>query len=201
MLGRITRAPLKPQQRLTLLKMFLIPRYTHRRMFGRATYGILRGVDREVRKSVRKCLCLPDDVPTPFFHARVAEGDLGIMSFETKIPEMIAARLSALSGSDFGAASVVPEHDWERFRLRWCKITRFKNEQWAKRLYDMVDGHELREAGPSGLSTSWINDPFITIPARKYVQNVRTRIGALPTRLRTTRGNRRMDQSVLCRAA
>uniref|UniRef100_A0A6V7KNY1 Reverse transcriptase domain-containing protein n=1 Tax=Bracon brevicornis TaxID=1563983 RepID=A0A6V7KNY1_9HYME len=200
LLERVTKAPLKPQQRLTILRVFLIPRFIHRLVFGISTHGMLRRLDKTVRKSVRTWLFLPKDIPTAFIHTSIQEGGLGVMSFESRIPEMTRTRLQNLTLSDFPVAREIPTHEWGISRLKWCDLAKIKNNQWARKLYSSVDGKELREARQSQLSTSWVSDPFVIIPAREYVQNVRTRINALPSRMRTTRGARRVSQPVMCRA-
>uniref|UniRef100_A0A0C9QX33 PO21 protein n=1 Tax=Fopius arisanus TaxID=64838 RepID=A0A0C9QX33_9HYME len=200
-LMKITQAPLKPQQRLTMLKMFLLPRFTHSLVFGRSNSGMLRKLDRTVRKFVRNWLFLPTDVPLGFYHAPISDSGLGIMSFESAIPELLRRRLINLSCSDFSIARAIRNQDWVISRLKWCDQARVENSDWAKKLHASVDGWELREARNSTLSTSWLHDPFVTIPAREFIQNVRTRINALPSRVRTTRGTfRRQNESILCRA-
>ena len=141
-LDKITWAPLKPQQRLHILRTYLIPRYLHQLVLGRVTYTTLRCADKQVRKQVRKCLYLPNDVPKSFFHTPIKEGGIGIMSFETKIPELTKQRLDSLSLS-----------------TKWCEIIISKNIEWPKIFHRSVDGYELRETCKCAASYSWVNDP------------------------------------------
>uniref|UniRef100_A0A6V7KNU3 Reverse transcriptase domain-containing protein n=1 Tax=Bracon brevicornis TaxID=1563983 RepID=A0A6V7KNU3_9HYME len=200
LLGKVTRAPLKPQQRMTILRKFLIPRFLHKLTFGNTTHGALRGLDKAIRISVRKWLFLPKDVPIAYIHAKISEGGLGVMSFESKVPELVRMRLNNLVFSDFPEATLIPEHDWGRQKLKWCNTSKIRDADWCGKLYNSTDGFELREARQSKLSTSWIEDPYVIIPSREYVQNIRTRINALPSKMRTTRGLRRQEQLTKCRA-
>lgn len=71
---------------------------------------------------------------------------------------------------------------------------------WASRLAESVDDHELRNANNTRLSTAWIADRAHLIPGSDYVQHVRALINALPTRVRTSRGQRGPNRSTHCRA-
>uniref|UniRef100_A0ABD2WAI5 Uncharacterized protein n=1 Tax=Trichogramma kaykai TaxID=54128 RepID=A0ABD2WAI5_9HYME len=80
-LTNIASAPLKPQQRLKILRCFLVPRFYHQLVLSRCYLQTLKSPDRQVRAAVRKWLWLPKDVPIGYFHARCLDGGLGIPSF------------------------------------------------------------------------------------------------------------------------
>ncbi|CAN7982140.1 unnamed protein product, partial [Ixodes pacificus] len=77
LLERVTRAPLKPQQRLFILRGFLLPRLHHRLVLGLWGIGTLSKLDRMTRAAIRKWLAPPHDTPVEYFHAPVSEGGLG----------------------------------------------------------------------------------------------------------------------------
>ncbi|KMQ88316.1 reverse transcriptase [Lasius niger] len=54
LLDKITRASLKPQQRLKIFRTYLIPRFTHSLVLGRTSYGLLRKLDKQMRAAVRR---------------------------------------------------------------------------------------------------------------------------------------------------
>lgn len=72
-LAKVAKAPLKPQQRLVVLRNYLIPRLYHRLVFEPISGKRLTKMDRAIRTSVRHWLRLPHDVTLGFFHARNAE--------------------------------------------------------------------------------------------------------------------------------
>jgi len=92
LLDSLTRAPFKPQQRLKALRCFLIPRFYHGLVLGRANLGRLRAFDLQTRAAV--WLRLPKDTSVGFFHASVRDGGLGVPSFATTIPELTHERFS-----------------------------------------------------------------------------------------------------------
>lgn len=85
-MGRLDRAPLKPQQKLGILRDFLLPSLLHQLVFGFPGRGRLHSLDVIVRSFVRKWLHLPRDCPNAFIHASTREAGLGITSLERMIP-------------------------------------------------------------------------------------------------------------------
>ncbi|KAG7187555.1 hypothetical protein KM043_018892, partial [Ampulex compressa] len=210
-LANITKAPLKPQQRLKILRCFLIPRFYHRLVLARSPLKTLRALDRQVRTAVRRWLRLPKDTPMGYFHAGCKQGGLGIPAFRTSIPGMIHARLSTMAKSSCTAARDAYHHPLVTAAIRRAESaltfggkTLFRPEDraehWASRLHQSNDGAELREAGNVNASNTWVDAACAGIPGRDYVQYHHVRINALPTRVRVSRGRRERGTSVLCRA-
>lgn len=75
---RLQHAPLKPQQRMHALRTILIPQLFHKIALGKINIACLNKTDRMIRSTVRTWLRLPSDTPTPYFHAPVSSGGLGI---------------------------------------------------------------------------------------------------------------------------
>jgi hypothetical protein len=92
-------APLKPQQRMHLLRVFLLPRFDHVWTFGRLNAGILRRLDIRVRNAIRTWLRLPHDVPVGYFHAPTNAGGLGISQLSDFIPLLHLKRFERLAHS------------------------------------------------------------------------------------------------------
>ncbi|GLV43788.1 hypothetical protein CBL_12315 [Carabus blaptoides fortunei] len=71
---------------------------------------------------------------------------------------------------------------------------------WAAQLYGSVDGFELSSASLCPASTAWIRRPASCIPGRDFIQYVHVLINCLPSRVRVSRGTRRNQRDVQCRA-
>ena len=108
-LGRLQRAPSKPQQKLWSLTSVLVPQLLYPLMHAQANKGTLKRMDRESRKFVRAALHLPHDTPIGYFHAAVVDGGLGIPSMETRIPRMREDLLIRLQRSHDPAVAAVAE--------------------------------------------------------------------------------------------
>ncbi|EEC11282.1 reverse transcriptase, putative [Ixodes scapularis] len=100
LLERVKKAPLKPQQRLLVLRTYLLPRLFHRLILGPWSVGLLKKLDTKVRAALRSWLALPHDVPLGYFHAPVGEGGLGVVSLRASIPSMRLRRFEGLRFSD-----------------------------------------------------------------------------------------------------
>lgn len=210
-LSRLSRAPLKPQQRLKIVRCFLLPRLYHSLVLGRATLGKLRALDISTRAAVRRWLRLPKDVPTAFFHSPVAGGGLGIPAMATTVPGLLHQRLRNLETSTAPQVRAVANETWATRRLEWARRAltrdgvcmtskRLRDGWWAHRLHESTDGYELRECARSNLSSWWVDHGSHAIPGRDYVQYVHVRANTLPTRIRASRGQRRGLYATKCRA-
>ena len=94
-LNNITRAPLKPHQRMLILRKFLVPRILHELVLAPVGDGWLRWLDTALRANVHLWLKLPNDTPVCFFHAGVADGGLAVPSLWYSIPVIRRKRLEA----------------------------------------------------------------------------------------------------------
>lgn len=210
-LSRLSRAPLKPQQRLKIVRCFLLPRLYHSLVLGRATLGKLRALDVTTRAAVRRWLRLPGDVPTAFFHSPVSSGGLGIPALATTVPGLLLHRLRGLETSTSPQVQAVAHYTWAERRREWAQraLTRdgvclaskhLRDTWWSRRLHQSVDGFELRECSSSNLSSWWVDHGSHAIPGRDYVQYVHVLANTIPTRIRTSRGVRRERYATECRA-
>lgn len=77
-LERLKTSPLKPQQRMFLLRVYLVPRLYHQLVLGEISGILLESIDMIIRKSVREWLRLPKDTPVGFYHARTGDGGMAI---------------------------------------------------------------------------------------------------------------------------
>ncbi|GBN95224.1 Retrovirus-related Pol polyprotein from type-2 retrotransposable element R2DM [Araneus ventricosus] len=85
-LAKLKSAPLKPQQRIWILKNTLLPKLLHLLVLSSVTAGKLAKLDSITRAFVRGALFLPGDCPNSFIHASVADGGLGVLSFRVSVP-------------------------------------------------------------------------------------------------------------------
>ncbi|MGL5226265.1 MAG: RNA-directed DNA polymerase [Aeromonas sp.] len=209
MLAEVKAAPLKPQQRLALLKDFLIPRLTHGLVLGQAHRNTLRRMDLMVRRAIRLWLRLPKDTSLGLFHAPNSRGGLGILSLETHIPMAQKSRLSKLLDGKDSIIQAVTKTTAFQVILRRLAIpiraggtmvlssTEARNA-WTDRLISSVDGRELAEADVDGASHLWLKNPDRVFP-RLYIRSLQLRGGTLTTQARATRGRISPSDERKCR--
>jgi len=206
----LTRAPLKPQQRLRLLRDCLLPRYYHRWVIGTVSAKTLKGMDIVVRTAVRRWLRFPHDVPAGYFHAPIQSGGLGMPLLKTLIPILKYNRLRRLCQSSLPAARAAAETTYVARQLVWCEnqmrirgnrvtTTAGLRQHCTAWLRESCDGNGLREAETSAkLSSYWVSGGADSIPGADYVHYHHIRAQCIPSRARVSRG--REGRNVRCRA-
>lgn len=206
-LKKVDRAPLKPQQRLKILRVAIVPRYLHTLVLGRVNRSKLASFDMTIRRYVRKWLYLPHDSPLAYFYADIKSGGLGIPYVEQQIPLIRKNRLNNFISLDNRLSNAFKQSDFVIRQLEWCdrvlksigdNVTKaMKSRFWESRLYDMVDTNDLKEAKVCSASNSWVEKRADSISGSDYIHYNHIRVGCLPSKARTTRGTNR-DR--LCRA-
>lgn len=200
----LTRAPLKPQQRLFALRTVVIPKLYHQLALGSTTIGLLNKVDRVVRITVRRWLALPHDVPSAYIHAAVRDGGLGIPSLRWQAPLLRRGRLLAVRRDlDHDSLNGFVE---EEIALCTRRLTdhgtvynsaELVGRRWRQKLYQAIDGCGLQQSSETPHQHQWVADGTRFLSGKDYINLNRLRISAIPTKSRSGRG-RHIDRR--CRA-
>lgn len=208
LLDEVTHAPLKPHQRMDLLRYYLLPRMTHSLVLGQAHRNTLKRLDNYVRQSIRAWLRLPKDTPISYIHAAKQHGGLGIPSLSSTIPILRRSRMDKLLSTqnpvlrnvacDPSSKTIVRDLSLP-IRVQGMQVNT-KEEAiaaWGDRLHNSVDGCGLRELVASPLSNRWLLFPERVFP-RVYIRGIHLRCNLLRTRMRSARRGH-SGQVVLCR--
>ncbi|KAL7294948.1 hypothetical protein TKK_0011659 [Trichogramma kaykai] len=178
LLERLTKAPLKPQQRLYALKCYALPRVYHAMSLGNTTISDLTRVDVMTRAFVRQWLALPNDTPTGYFHAPLDSG--------------AANDNTSGTNEDFSFIFVRREIAVCERRLTdgrtILRNTDSIGRRWARLLHSSIEGRALKDSCYTIGQHSWVSDGTALLNGKGYIACHRVRIGALPTRSRLTRG-------------
>lgn len=216
LLERLQRAALKPQQKLTILRTYLLPKFIHTLTMSTPTQKLWRGIDKSIRKYLtgsRGFLHLPVHLTRSVYSAPVSEGGLGLMEFETSVPTMIFRRLNRLSASDSPHARAAFSSDIIQDKLaRVEKLLKFVNidgetqrvetgllvrRYQAQRLHSSVDGQALVEASKSRAANTWVAAKGSMMQGRHFVQALKIRFNCMPVLSVLRRGS---NASRYCRA-
>lgn len=189
MLENVTRAPLKPHQKLILIKQHLIPRILYTLQSPTITKGILRGVDRMIRVAVRRILHLNRTCAEAYLHADTKGGGLGIMPLVHAIPRILYTRISKLEDSGEPLVTAItqarPVQKLKSRLLRMLGGLSSKMEQlryWRDRLETSYSGGGLIQGVGLPHSGAWINSPPRYWTAKEFVQAVQLKGNLLPSR-------------------
>ena len=197
-LDRLTKAPLKPQQRLWVLRTILIPRLMYQLVLGDTSFGHLRSVDKKIRIYVRKWLHLPHETPNGYIHAAIKDGGLGVHSIRWNAPAYRARRLESLLRSNYVVGPVAGcyierEKSIAERRIRDNHNSILSSPKqieafWAECLYNTFDGAPLKDSRKVPVQHKWIGEPTKFLSGKDFVNSCKARINALPTLSRTSRG-------------
>ena len=207
-LKNLTEAPLKPQQRLWILKSKVIPSLYHSLVLGNLTFGQLKDLDRRIRRTVRGWVKLPRDTPVPFFHAKVGDGGLGIDCLEFHVPYMKSQRLLNLMASDDPIVREACKDFSFRHEVRkWGKRRTYggfimgspelSSQAWKSCLYSSVDGRGLTQSSDVPWVHKWVDSGRVSMNGGKYCAAIAIRSGVLPTPARAARGRPEKRRSCL----
>lgn len=95
-LNNLERSPLKPQQKLELLRTHIVPKLVYGLQSPKLTAATLRECDRLIRRTTTKILHLNAHTGNQHLHVRVSDGGLGIPETRRLIPWILSKRFATL---------------------------------------------------------------------------------------------------------
>lgn len=207
-LDKITRAPLKPYQRLRMLCNAIIPKYLHELVLGRGEKGKLKGYDMLIKSFVKRWLYFPKDLPNAYLYAAVNDGGLGIFNLALQVPLIKKSRLQRFLNTENTVAQSLKQSQFIKRQLEWCdkqlahvgeNVTKHRLSCfWRDMLHNMVDTKDLKGARIDDASNSWVANRAHDISGQDYIHYHHIKAGCLPSRARTARGRDERDR--FCRA-
>jgi len=205
----MTQAPLKPQQRMYILRANLIPRMFHGLVLAEQTSMGIEALDRLIRSSIRTWLGLPHDTPVNYFHESVQDGGLSISRLRYMIPLLRRRRLNNLLKSNDPVIQSLVNKPLFSYMLRKCeKKTTIDGTQLSnttdlrkhlkESLLGSVDGKGLRYNCLVPRINNWVVDGTSLLTGSDYRQAVKVRCNLLPTRMSSNRGP--TNANIMCDA-
>ncbi|CAI2737374.1 unnamed protein product [Dicrocoelium dendriticum] len=86
MIAEISKAPLKPQQRIRILCDFALKKIEYEMVLGNAHRNTIKAVDGMVREAIRRWLRLPKDTSMAFLYVSSTDGGMGVPQMGITIP-------------------------------------------------------------------------------------------------------------------
>ncbi|VDP95901.1 unnamed protein product, partial [Trichobilharzia regenti] len=181
----VTAAPLKPHQRVHIIRQTVVPRLQHILTLGVVHKKTLLALDRHIRLSIRSWLRLPKDTPVAYFYTPIRDGGLGIPHLSSMIP------LHRRKRSEKLLSSSNPCIRWAATSPHFAPFLRIANLpipihhestnsieensiRWRRQLYATLDGKGLQEAPKSTISSRWLMSPTSVFP-RLYIRGIQLR--------------------------
>ena len=210
LLREIKEAPLKPRQRLLLLRVYAVPKLMHELTLGFAHRNTLIKLDRLIRDHVRKWMRLPKDTSIGFLHTAVRKGGLGIPCLSAAVPLAQKARVEKLLASQsLPAKLIVSDASFATIlravnrpvRLGNRSITTALEAQaiFEDRMVESRDCCKLAGLSADPASFKVMADDSRLAPGL-FLRGTWLRAGVLNTKARRSRGDRLEASDRLCKS-
>lgn len=185
-LSAIRRAPLKPQQKMSILRYYLIPRYIASLQKPNASLRLLKEVDKKIRAFTRMTLHLPSHCSNSVFYAPLKLGGLGIFSFQSMIPVITRGRMRKLSEATplLHATINLAQPIMERINRQIdpnIEDTNAMKRKLGEDLEGSYNGKGLNQAKYNKACRQFITHPPIYWNGEQYIKAIQLRYNVLPT--------------------
>jgi hypothetical protein len=206
MLERIRKAKyLKPQDKLYVLRVHLIPRLIYGLCMAELCARDLKSMDRKIRHAMQGksgFIHLPPKTPVPFYYTAVRDGGLGLMKLRDSIPSMVLHRFGAMTESNCPTLKLAASLDANQCRLRKARLllasngdetigdnARDINAIHREQLLSTMDGRGLKHASDVSYVHQWITDSKINqhLKGGDFCNFIKLRMAALTCRVRAAR--------------
>ncbi len=210
-LERLTKAELKPQQRMWALRVCLYTKFIYVLTYTSATKAALNKLDRLTRQYVRKWLHLPHDVTNAAIHASAVDGGLGVGCYLTQIPRLQRSQIVRLSKTNdwltkwaietrfsllkkrLEERPIVVRTQKRLYHIRQRTTREEEKEFWRKRLWESADGRDMEEHSHTTGIDRWVIDPSMKLTGTEYIKALHVRLKCLETPSRRSRFERQTD--------
>lgn len=185
-LERVIRAPLKPDQKLIVVKTYLIPRLLFGLQNTEVTGSALKDADRLIKRTIKRILHLSTHTPDHMIHASVRDGGLGVPELRRVIPQQLLARLTKILNNteDPVVSGTVGS---EVFRRNIERISNLAgacpaSQVWREALASGAYSKGLEKAAEDSSSRSWVMTKPNGWSGRDYVRAIQLRTNNLPSK-------------------
>lgn len=180
----LSRAKLKPSQKLNILKNYMIPRLYYALQTPKITAKTLKECDTLIRKSVKQILHLNHHTPNQYLHADVKDGGLGITNLRLVIPHVFLGRMEKLLNHSDETTKLLlrnPTTSSLRDRLRRIAPTGTPAAFWREEVSNSTFSRGLEASIEDAASRSWLYQPPYGWSGGDFVRAVHLRTGNLAT--------------------
>ena len=183
MLERVHRAPLKPDQKLSVLRQYLIPRLLYGFQNPGVTGGLLTAADRLIKRFVKRVLHFNIHTPDAVIHAAARYGGLGVYCLRSGVPFTFYRRLDRLGREGdpvIRAVMASPRVARLVSRIRQLAGDVPPDQVWKERLHAGQMTAGLRSASGDPASSAWLRARPHGWSGRDFVRAVQLRTENLP---------------------
>ena len=202
-LTSLMKAPLKPQQKLVMLRMHLIPRFIHTFTYSECYPKLMSQIDRLIRRWLKTALKLPASLSSDFFYLPIKEGGLGIGKFYDIIGFAKVRLYNMFARSGDVCLQYLVETQGSSMHARWCQAMKVSyrppiadlnkrkiviRDEGRDRFIKTVhgSGHEVFQSSP--ITNHWLSGQTRIMRGSTFIRSIQMRTNTIPTRVSTSRG-------------
>ncbi|KAK9701474.1 hypothetical protein QE152_g30536 [Popillia japonica] len=182
-LSRLGKAPLKPSQKLEILRTYLIPKLHHGLQVPSVTSGKLRAADRLIKQHVKSWF-LSNHTGDQFIHAKVRDRGWGIPCLRLTIPWIMFRRLQRLLqfGDPVASAALQTPSGKKLIRkIQTLNAIPSPAQYWREEISSRPMSRGMESASDDPASRAWIRFPPPGWTGCDFVRAVQLRTANLPT--------------------
>ena len=212
-LASLSKAPLKPQQKVLMLRIYLIPRFIHSFTYTECYPKLMGQQDRLVRRWLKQILKLPASISTDFFYLPIKEGGLGIAKFHDVIGTAKLRLHGMLTNSGDVCLRYLVETQSSAMHARWCQTMglpyrpssievnsrqKILLDESRSRYAQTVHGGGYDVFRVSPITNRWLSGYTKIMRGSTYIRCIQMRTNTIPTRVTTTRGQQTLKTCRRC---
>lgn len=202
-LQSLKRAPLKPQQKILMLRTHLLPRYIHSLTYTECHPKIIHIQDRHVRQWMKMTLKLPSSTSSEFFYLPTKEGGLGVSRLYDIVGRTKLRVHNTLERSNDICLRYLAGTQASAMHVRWCQsfglnshphnaeIEKRKEERMNEsrtKYQETVHGVGYAVFKDSPITNQWIEGQTRLLNGKAYIRAIQMRTNTIATKVSTTRG-------------
>lgn len=179
--SNLKKAPLKPEQKLSIIKDFVIPKLLYGLQTPRVTKSLLKGADRIIKGYIKKSLHLNIHTPDCVLYAKVKDGELGLLELAGVVPNTFLRRISGLSSSPDPAVKAALESSKDVIKnFEKMAESTPTDQRWRAALIKCPYTKGLENAADDVVSRAWLSSKPKGWSGRDFVKAVQLRSNNLP---------------------
>ncbi|CAL1672367.1 unnamed protein product [Lasius platythorax] len=214
LIDRVKTLPIKPMQKLTLLRTYLLPRFTYGLVTCPPPKETLRNIDSTIRSGVKRILHLHESTNSAFMYTPRKQGGLGLLETypmvylaalrnETKAANSddIIVRSTILnerSSKTYGTYAAALRLPWpatsEQIEERKRQIKQGYKREWSQLI---AQGQGVEDFAQEPLCNAWLSRSDL-LRSSRLIDAIKLRTNTYPTRTIMRRAHD--EVSPICRA-
>lgn len=203
MLDKLHKTPLKPHQKIDLLRTYILPRFIYTLINLENYPKLLKQIDLIIRRMIRTILHLPISLSNEFFYLPVREGGLQIVLLSEVVGLAKVRIYKSIMRSEDAILKYFVENQgfhlvqhhinnlkldttYENINMNERKNQLMKERRLA--FAEKVHGYGVEVFSTCPLSNSWLYGNTKTVTGRTYINGIKLRTNTLESKVTLTRG-------------